>query len=358
MTETERDEPRAKPRKRARVVRLLAALSIGAIVAAVAGELVCRARWGAPIAEREPLMEVVAHPTRGYAMRPGTTHYTYLEEVRVNALGLRGRGPEDVEGASVRVLCVGDSMVYGQGVAEDATVPRSLERALARRSPSVDVRAWNGGLRAYNTQQEVALLEEMLPALRPHVVVLFWFANDLEDVDVEAMSKRLERSGPIVFDVGGPMTDDARSAWRTKQLLRKSAFVMKLHDMWTDLTWKPLSPASSEAGWTRLDESLARVAELAREHPFDVLVAVIPPATQIPRKDDARSAAPRVVAACAAHGIAAIDLLPVLRAQWSADRRLHVLAYDGHYDGTANTAMAEQVADELEERFARRFGGG
>jgi lysophospholipase L1-like esterase len=302
-------------------------------------------------------MEVRAHPTRGFEMLPNTVHYTYREEVRVNALGLRGPDHLDAGDDDARVVVLGDSLVFGQGVGEEATLPRAVERSLeARRDGDRRrVRVWNGGVRSYNTEQELALLEELLPRIRPDVVVLAWFPNDLDRVDVAAMSKRLEASGPIVFDWNAPATAELRRSWRLRQIVRSSALVMKLHDVLVDLRWPEALASDLEAAWRRNDDALDRLARLAREHDFDVLVAAVPLARHVADDASLDATTPRLAAACEARGLAALDLLPVLRAQRRTDGRLNVLAYDGHYDGAANAAMGEEIAEELEQRFPRRF---
>ncbi|MBI5362477.1 MAG: hypothetical protein HZA53_04805 [Planctomycetes bacterium] len=333
------------------------ALTLGASGALLAGELVCRIVWGAPVPEREPLMEVRANARRGFEMLPGTAHYTYLQEVSVNALGLRGPEHADAGEDDARVLVLGDSLVYGQGVGEEDTLPRALERALARRAGPDARRAcvWNGGVRSYNTEQELALLEELLPRVRPNVVVLGWYANDLDRVDTDALARRLAASGPIVFDWNAPASADLRRDWRMRQLARRSALVMKLHDAWIDRTWPATKPADLEAAWTRLDGALGRLVELSRAHDFEVLIAVLPLATLVARDAAVDSTTPRVRAACDARSIAVLDLLPALRALRRAEGRLSVIPDDGHYDGAAKAAMGEEIAEELEERFARRF---
>ncbi|MBK7877116.1 MAG: hypothetical protein IPJ77_15450 [Planctomycetes bacterium] len=335
----------------------LAALAGGALAAFVVGEVAARALWGAPMAEREPLMEVRANAERGFEMVPDTVHFTYLHAVHVNGLGLRGPEHADAAPEDARVLVLGDSLVYGQGVGEDETLPSALERALSARAGAERRRArvWNGGVRSYNTEQELALLEELLPRVRPDVVVLCWFANDLDRVDVQGMARRLEASGPVVFDWNAPASDELRRSWEKRQLARSSALVMKLHDVWTDVTWPEVAAADADAAWTRFDASLGRLAALAREHDFDVLVSVVPLAALVADDTAVDSTTPRVRGACAAHGVAVLELLPTLRAQRSADGRRHVLPYDGHYDGAANAAMGEQIAEELEQRFPRRL---
>lgn len=344
------DAASSAPRARRR--RPLRALAIGCAVALVGGELFCRWRWGAPIPEREPLMEVRANRARGFEMLPSSVHYTYLHEVRVNSLGLRGPEPRPASEVPT-IVCLGDSMVYGQGVAEADTLPARIEARL--RSHSIETQALNAALRSYDTRQELALLEELLPRVHPGIVVLFWFANDLEPADIAGWASSLERSGPVVFDVRARMEGGVRLKWKLVQLARHSALLMKLHDAWTVARWKTAPPQTVDHQFEALERELQRFARLAREHDFEALVAVIPSSDLLAREGDAGSAAPRVLSLARAAGLAGLDLLPALRAQRAREGRANVLAYDGHYDGRANAAMAEQVADELEQRFARRL---
>ncbi|MEQ1893316.1 MAG: hypothetical protein ABL998_12280, partial [Planctomycetota bacterium] len=98
-------------RRKKRLVALTLALGLGFGV----GEVAARVVFGAPMAERLPLMFMRAHPTRGWAMVPGQNHFTYTHEVRVNALGLRGPEVGAKEPGERRVLFLGDSLTYGQG---------------------------------------------------------------------------------------------------------------------------------------------------------------------------------------------------------------------------------------------------
>lgn len=352
MAESTKNVPVAQGAARVRRRRPLRALALGCALALVAAEVFCRLKYGAPIPEREPLMEVRANRARGFEMLPSSVHYTYMHEVRVNSLGLRG--PEPRPSSEVpTIVCLGDSMVYGQGVAEADTLPALIETRL--RSHSISVQALNAALRSYDTRQELALLEELLPRVKPAVVVLFWFANDLDPADIDGWASALERSGPVVFDVRARMEGGVRWKWRLVQLARHSALAMKLHDAWTVAHWKTAAPQTLDTQFDALRTQLERFARLARENDFDALVAVIPSSDLLAREGDAGSAAPRVLALARGAGLDGLDLLPVLRAQRAREGRANVLPYDGHYDGRANAAMAEQVADELEQRFARRL---
>lgn len=346
----------ARRERRRRRLRAFFALSISSFASLAGAEMWCRAEYGVPIREKLPIMAIVADARRGYAMIPGTEHYSYERPVRVNGLGLRGAEvPEKREGET-RVLCLGDSTTYGQGLAEDATLPALLEHELAQdaRIPRT-IRAVNGGLRGYGTEQEIALLEELGPRIRPNVVVLFWYPNDLEKQDVEEMYARLERQGRVEYDTQARLEGAQLWAWHAREYLRRSALVMQTHDVWAALTLKRLSPAEVDGGFERLDRSLGELARVAESQGARLLVAAIPTAGMVAAGEDGRAIPRRLGELAAKHGIAFVDLLEPLSKLHREAGRLPLLPYDWHYTGVANRAMARRVAEVLRERFPGPF---
>ncbi len=327
-----------------RIVALFVSISAGLFVA----ELVARAKFGTPLAERLPLGRIEADPERGWRMVAGESHYTYHHLVRVNAHGLRGEEiPAEREPGERRILALGDSMIYGQGVAEADTLPFALQEELEQLQPSVRWRVMNGGHRAYATNQELALLRQLGPALDPDVVVLFWYDNDLENLDVEAASARLEASGPRPFDAAAPLEGEELWSWKAKQLLRRSALIMYLYDRWKDGKAPLPGPEYYTHGFLRLGRHLDDFSALARERGFTPIVAVVPHAGTVALDGPATERAEAVRALARERGIATLELLPALRELLQATGRLPVIPYDGHYLGTANREMARAAAAQI-----------
>ncbi len=335
-------------RARRRLLLFIPAALAGALlIAAMAGELLVRVLVGTPMPERLPLMTVQASPWRGYGMVPGGDHFTYHHPVRVNNLGLRGSDVGPPEPGETRVLMLGDSLTYGQGVADDDTVPAVLERLLTgdRARPA---RVINGGLRGYATNQEVGLLVELGPVIRPDVVVLMWYWNDLEEGNIEGTWERLTRSGPVAFDTWARMEGDTLTRWRRQQWLRRSALLMLLHDVRNRLTaGEQAGVTDPDAGMERLDRHLARLTELTAELGARPVLATVPDPNALSGEHFSRAWAATARSMASRHGIAAVDLEPPLRELFLRLGRLPVLAFDGHYDARANACMAEALAVAL-----------
>lgn len=323
----------------------LLALGLSLFSCCALGELLVRLLVAAPMAERLPVLVVRSNPWRGWEMMPSTPHYTYHHRVRVNALGLRGSEVPERKGDELRLLALGDSLVYGQGVGDEETLPYYLERELERRAGGRQRwRVVNGGHRGYSTNQELGLLRELGPRIRPDVVVLFWYWNDLSEPRIAGLARRLGESGPITFDVNARLEGVTLLKWRAKQLARRSALVMYLYDAWRAARAGGIDAGMAERALGRLDGYLGELAELARAGGFRPVLAVVPESVSIARPHPSEAVARRALELARGHGLEPIELIEPLRALYERTGSVPILPFDGHYDPAANRAMAEHVA--------------
>lgn len=328
------------PRRR---LRKLALAALGAGLGGLVCEAWARSNHGAPWPERLPLLEVEANPYRGWSMVPGQDHFTYLEAVEVNALGLRGpEVPERVPG-SLRLLCVGDSLVYGQGVGEGDTLPAHLGAHL----PGAVV--LNGGLRAYGTAQELGLLEELGPTVDPDLVLLCWYWNDIDEREIEATHAKLSASGPIVFDTGDPWSPSGKLLWRTKQLVRRSAILNLLHDRLRANPWESWDDAFIDEGIQRLDGYLSRFVELCDGLGARYAVVLMPDPGGSMGGNTSGRVGSRAADLFGERGLPFCDLRPAMNRYLAEHRRAPVIPFDGHFDGEGNRFLAAELSAWLAE---------
>lgn len=112
-------------------------------------------------------------PLSGYSLRPGFQGRQIAKEREFDVpVAVVAQGAE--QGLRVqphtappppRVLAVGDSITFGEGVPADSTYPAVLERTLG-------VRVANAGVPGYASPQMLGRLRRYLPALRPAVVLM------------------------------------------------------------------------------------------------------------------------------------------------------------------------------------------
>jgi hypothetical protein len=123
----------------------------------------------------------------GYRNRPNLQGRFWGKQVSINSLGMRDR-EVDTQAATdeFRVLLLGDSVVFGIGVADDETIPYQLEHQLnnARetrmKGGNTPYRVFNMGVPSYNSEQELIQLESLGLSLDPHLVALMFSTNDLQ----------------------------------------------------------------------------------------------------------------------------------------------------------------------------------
>jgi hypothetical protein len=105
-----------------------------------------------------------------FSGRRVTKFYNY--EISTNELGLRDRAIGDDSGDTWRILAVGDSFTEGSGVEAVDAWPAQLERLIASNvRPAKRVRVINGGISAYNLRQIRLMAHELVPLVKPSMVV-------------------------------------------------------------------------------------------------------------------------------------------------------------------------------------------
>ncbi len=140
-------------------------------------------------------------PELPYRLNPGAVIDAGGSVVHINHSGLRGREIAAQPAAEVeRILVLGDSIVYGQGVADDETFPVQLERELRNRGRRAEV--LNGGVPGYNNNAELAFLRAYGLDLHPQRVVLGISLNDFGATPV------ISQAGILTTDVSRRMDPD------------------------------------------------------------------------------------------------------------------------------------------------------
>jgi lysophospholipase L1-like esterase len=96
---------------------------------------------------------------------------------RTNADGIApGETRREREPGVLRIMIVGDSMVVGRALAQEATYTERLAARLQERG--LDVEVINAGVQGYATDQALLLLERLAPLYRPDIILYGSTLND------------------------------------------------------------------------------------------------------------------------------------------------------------------------------------
>lgn len=348
------EKPRANGKRGNRSRRFkVAAILFSLLVACLICEVSLRILLGAPLSQKLPVLHIQANPHRGWAMMPDTTHFAYHHPVHINNLGLRGDDIGNKQPNEVRILALGDSMVFGQGIADDQTLPVFMQARLNERKadPRSTYTVINGGLRSYSTNQELGLLEELGPTIKPDVVVVFWYWNDVIEHSIAEHNHRFSQTGPVAFDTKSKLEGWTKAKWRGAQVLRHSALLMWLHDSVRALRSEPVSQQATQAAFQRLDGYLSRFHRLAQANGFQLYFAVIPDPNSLKRDHPSTEFTLLAQTMAQKHGIPSYDLLDDALDAYDGGIRLPTVPYDGHYSGEANRSMAHGIVKFLKRQI-------
>jgi lysophospholipase L1-like esterase len=280
-------------------------------------------------------------------------------EIRTNALGYRNReiGPKDRR----RVLFLGDSITFGDYVAEEETFVRIVEQ-LSALSPE-PLETINAGVGAVGLANELAILVETGLSLDPDDVVVDFYLNDLQPspgVRAVRIPAWLNRSAlaqhagaalaPMLHRaerVGGKLDGDLLARWAEEariafppgpgDLLSDpgafNQFIQERFDQWGHL-W-------SEGAWKELRPIFEEFRRLAEVNGFALRVVVFPIREQVEARFECDHPQRKLAELCSDLDADLLDLLPILRRR---EESAGELFYDRcHPTPEGNRIIAEAI---------------
>jgi lysophospholipase L1-like esterase len=127
------------------------------------------------------MIRISQDPSIIYELIPNLSGVTLKgKPVDINADGFRGpRYPRQPAPGTFRILGIGDSVMFGWGVREGDCYLSVLARMLSQREPNTRFEAINTAVPGYNTAMEVATLERKGLAFHPDLVIIGFVGNDL-----------------------------------------------------------------------------------------------------------------------------------------------------------------------------------
>jgi hypothetical protein len=260
-------------------------------------------------------------------------------EYKTNNLGLRSKDFDrsKVKGVK-RVLALGDSFLFGDGLQESDLVTVKMEKLLRARFGAVEV--INAGVSSYNTADELTQLTRLGPLYNPDVVIVFFFTNDV-----------LQENA-----TGAPVS------WQqnAKEFLRhRSRFFSYIYYLYRDkLSAKIATPQSllpqdyfnlddSKPGWVLFKKSALRIREYCGQHRSQLVFVLIPTLTNLDQNYPYSELRREVTAFLTANGIRFVDLFDTFSPYRPSD--LWVSLVNPHWNGRATTMASVRIANFISE---------
>jgi hypothetical protein len=368
-------------------IQNLGLLGVGLLLALALAEVGARLFAPEYLTAPHPRGMYIPKPARGYALAPNFTAplggAEFQTHISTNSYGLRERELGPKSPGSFRILVLGDSFAFGQGVDAESTFPRLLETELLAVRPEVEWQTVNAGTPGYGTDQELALLEEVGWAYEPDlVIVAFFVGNDIDDNSIGGMSRRSVRSGylydeyrahqkAIQSPVVGPITSYLALHSRLYVLLR-SVFdtVQWARGVRVPVPPEHLDPLQTSPptrfvnGLALTETLLVEMADQAAQHQAGFVVVLIPSAVQVDSElwektltlyglsvSDYELQRPSQWAGRFSQrtGVRILDLLPAL--QTAGESVPLYFETDTHWNANGHKVAAKEIGRYLTEEF-------
>jgi lysophospholipase L1-like esterase len=332
----------------------LLALVLGTVFAVALAEIALIWLIPPPAIFREPQPRFEHDERLGWKLRPGQHGFTIGEPVTTNTLGLRSPElPTESSEGELRILILGDSNTFGLGVGQEETYPRRLEALLAARRGAGRVTVVNAGVPAYDTGQEVDLLERLLPVVNPSVVVIGFYLNDIGEAAFPGKDQVVDRELGTFRKNGTAALIPEKAIY----LLKRSRLVTLLYSQLgqiasrdqASLYYLPLQGKTNpelERGWSNIEAALQRARSRVEARGGRLLLFPIPDGQDFLGSYPHEQYRSRLLALAARLHIEAFDPTPEMKAD-SQEHTTFFQAWDGHINRSAHERIAEGLADTL-----------
>jgi lysophospholipase L1-like esterase len=317
----------------------------------------------------------VPDDSRSFKLKPDFSgneiSHEFAVSVNINSKGLRDdeiefEKPEN----SHRVLVLGDSFTFGNGVSSEHTYSNQLEELLIRRQTGQTWQVINSGISGYGTFQEYAFLEEEGWQYEPDVVILQFLANNDLTENLYPF-RRVVRNGQIHFKGDDDTSSLVQGAQKVLQshshayrffgdhyhLIRIQLGLDPFFRGWSNIYDIAPSQDISKA-WEITRDYLDKLSTSARTRKVDFYVINVPPRflldddqwqdyldTYGKKSDtvDRDLTSKKLQAICAELQIPLLDLTPYFREL--EDPLTHYHQFNGHWNQKGHRRVAQWVYD-------------
>jgi lysophospholipase L1-like esterase len=344
-----------------RHVRAIVVVLLANVALLAAGELF--ARWthlpdrmnGFP----RRTIEATDDPDLPYHLRPNVDTIARGMHVRINEHALRGPStPLEPPPGVHRVLAIGGSTTFGEGLEEEESFPGQLERELNASGDGQRYEVLNAGVEGYNSTAELAFLRQLGLPLKPRTVVIGYSLDDFQDSPVMGPYGILTRT--VEARVPTCSLGNASALYLSVYWFAKTGFKIPWHDLSAqrprlgddvvDLDRalarqrKQAFRKQPDAQWNAMVDALHGFAREAAAHDLRLVLAVMPDGDQVGVPDPDLIPQQKIRAICADAGLDCLDLQPALDAAAAHEK----LFFDGaHPNAAGQRVIAQALAAHL-----------
>ncbi len=339
----------------------LVKIFIAGIILVIIGELAARIFSGAPRKEKLPLHKVQPDSVHGYLPLPFDDHYSFDVKVKLDSLGLRtGTGKSSGSGGKIRVAIVGESLVYGVGLADSQLISRRLEDELSAMMPDSDIQVINVGIRGYDIRQQYLYWQKYMNRIDADycIVVATVYAMLLRNIN-QYYRNYMEYEW-YYLDTGNQLKSNQQMRWSVNQVIRSSALISSVYDIYKNyqqrkgllgrlFTYDKQKPADELAG--QFLATARDFQKLNNQANVSFCLVMVPHKAQfsLPYTSDCFPA--YLIRDLEKEGIATVEVTEVLMSQYQDNTDMFI-PYTAHYNENAQRIIASQLTGYLMQELS------
>lgn len=259
-----------------------------------------------------------------------------------NNIRFRGADILIPTGKTYRVVVLGDSLAWGQGVYPyTSRFPELAEKLFEERYPGTDIEVVNLGVPGYNLRDHIHLLSFLLE-LKPDFVLYQWYVNDVEkhvDIGQFHTLTLLPDLKWHAFAMDHSVTYIL--LYRTWNQVRASLGLQKFYTEY--LVAKMQDPAGKASVWAQ--QALHKLVATIRERGVAVGIVLFPQCRSNMNEYELAFLHERVLWECAKSDIPCLDLRQAFSAFAGRMEELRASSLDSHPSKTAHRIAAEQIVE-------------
>ncbi len=271
---------------------------------------------------------------------PGIKVFDHGVDISINSYGFRDhefstRKPE----GNYRVVVLGDSITFGQGVRLEDTFPKQLEQSLNKGGDGNSrFQVLNAGVQGYNTVEELAMLRHRVLPLAPDFLIIgFCEPNDPEIETVAPFPIRNALGRASIF-LRLPLFEYLSNRLETRIV----------SDLWTKHTRAIYRPDGKP--WKECRNALEEMRDICRENHIDLLVVLIPVLCPVdyykPERDQLK-------ATLTALDMPFLETRPII--EDIPEDQLHVSETDHHPSSIVHHLFAESIYNWMKKNLPGRM---
>ncbi|MBU1125693.1 MAG: SGNH/GDSL hydrolase family protein [Candidatus Omnitrophica bacterium] len=269
-----------------------------------------------------------------------------------NSWGFRGDEFSKVKPPQTfRIIFLGDSFTFGEGVKFDDTYPQKVSKLLRQHYKKLPLsfESYNFGVGGYNTVQESFLLTQIALQCDPDLVVIGYTLNDPEPMLFkydEKENKVSRRAREFYIPEGLSQSMPPDSLWFRSRLAKLvwQAYtkIMLTHKM---VAYYRLLFRENNDGWQKSNTALKEIIDICRERNIPCYVVIFPVLYQLNHGYPFTGIHESIRLQAALHGANSIDLLASLKGL--AVEELWVYPTDQHPNEKVHRIAAESLAQAI-----------